>query len=142
MALAKSEKDKTPSAGHFVLAKDSADTTQKDVNDRKISLKRLKGDREVIELSVPSPENPAKRRKVAIEVATVDQVLSTTDEKVFEKGTNDFTTEYLTGLQYFSNDDISRNVDWTVIQGGFTKEDKELPCKMLVTRPTGMLYQM
>ena len=89
--------------------------------------------------SVPSPKNPAKRRKVAVKVVTVDQVLSTTDEKAFEKGTNDFTTECLTGLQYFGNDDISRNVDWTVIQGRFTKEDKELPCKMLVTRPTGML---
>ena len=138
-SLARSDSDHTPAVGHVVLNKHSLDRACTFKCTHKIVPRPVVADRQILKLIVPSPEDPFKTRNVIVEIIYLDQFLSSEDEKSLPKGYNDMDPKQLNQLQFFGNDNIRSDVDYTVLRGRFSKEDKLLPDKMLIVRPSSMV---
>ena len=139
MALALSEADGTPSVGHCVLSESCSDSIFRYMSDNRISPRKIEGTSRRVHIMLPSPEDPSKYRSVWVHIYIVKQVLTANQCLDFAKGSNSHSNKYLSELNMFSQNDIRKDVDYTIILGDFTKETRHLPYKLLLIRPTSML---
>ena len=106
---------------------------------QKLHRKVLIARKERIELeNVPSPENRNKYRSVTVEVIRIEQALTVTmytDMKL----QSEYDIIYVNKQFMFGNDDISNDVDATILLGEFMLKNVQLPPKMLLCRLSSML---
>jgi len=137
MCLAESN-DGTPPIVHGAPNIDSSDGAFKYVLDNSISLCRINGSSQIIDLKVPSPEMPNKFRTLRVHIITLPQMHTINECKQYLRQTA-FSVEYLINLRYFGNNDVLPTIDATILLGDFQLEEMLLPPKVLLIRLSGML---
>ena len=132
-ALARSQVDGTPGVPHCVLSHDCA----KLLHSSNLCLPRISGSREVLMLVISAPEDNHQKRNITVEVIEVDQTIATSDI-MHMKGENSPDMNFMKSMSFFSSEDMSPDVDVTIILGRFTIDSNKHP-KMLLLRFSGML---
>ena len=131
-ALAKSTTDKTLGVPHCVFSNRCAEI----LHSSKLSLPCIDGSREVIKLVISAPEDIHHKREISVEVIQVDQTKATS-ESMSMKGCNNLDLDLVKAMRFFSSEDMSPEVDVTIILGRFTIYRNAHP-KMLLLRFSSM----
>ena len=117
--------DMTPDVSHAVINQEAAIRANEYIKTHNIDLKRISQDRRetIVVKGVESPEGDGRRRDFKIEVIKVRQLIAGQDVgSKFQKCSNDFRPEDISGFHIFGNDDIKDDVDATLIIGEFKLE--------------------
>ena len=143
-ALAKSPTDGTPSVPHCVFGRKSAVEAFGIMFLMNRKPCRVAGKRERILLPcVASPEDPTKRREIAVEVIHVTQAIPVSSmNDTGMKGDNNFSPEEILSVNLFGFKDIRDDVDATIILGHFTLEHQIYSPKLLLLRFSSMLSNL
>ena len=88
-------------------------------------------------LVISAPEDNHQKRNITVEVIEVDQTIATSDI-MHMKGENSPDMNFMKSMSFFSSEDMSPDVDVTIILGRFTIDSNKHP-KMLLLRLSGML---
>ena len=123
--FAKSRVDSTPPVMHGCLSKQTSDAVFYVYKSNNLKHNVLSTAREATVLcNVPSPEYLNKKINVKVELIHVNQVITTaTCDSLKLK--SDFDVEFVLVQKMFGNDDMSSNIDATILLGNFNLEKND-----------------